>query len=80
MFQVIQIAGAFAILAAFGLSQFRIRPNDSYEYLVLNLVGGALLLVSAVAEEQWGFILLEAAWIAISAWGLSGKRKSAVSV
>ena len=53
MFQVIQIAGAFAILAAFGLSQFRIRPNDSYEYLTLNLVGGALLLVSAIAEVQW---------------------------
>ena len=50
MFQAIQIVGAFAILAAFGLSQFRIRPTDSYEYLGLNLVGGVLLFVSAIAE------------------------------
>ena len=80
MFQVIQIAGAFAILAAFGLSQFRIRPNDSYEYLTLNLVGGALLLVSAIAEVQWGFILLEGAWIGISIWGLNKKLRGAVAV
>ena len=73
MFQVIQIAGAFAILAAFAISQFRLRRSDSYEYLGLNLVGGLLLLVSAVAEVQWGFILLEAAWIGISVWGLSRK-------
>ena len=73
MFQVIQIAGAFAILAAFAISQFRLRRSDSYEYLGLNLVGGFLLLVSAVAEVQWGFILLEAAWIGISVWGLSRK-------
>ena len=74
MFQVIQIAGAFAILAAFAISQFRLRrSDDSYEYLGLNLVGGFLLLVSAVAEVQWGFILLEAAWIGISVWGLSRK-------
>ena len=75
MFQAAQIVGAIAILAAFGLTQFRLRRNDSYEYLGLNLVGGALLLVSAVVEEQWGFILLETAWIAIAAWGLSGRLR-----
>ncbi len=80
MFQAVQIVGAFAILAAFGLTQFRLRRNDSYEYLLLNLVGGALLLVSAIVEEQWGFIILEAAWIAIAAWGLSGRVRGVVAV
>ncbi len=75
MFQAAQIVGAIAILAAFGLTQFRLRRNDSYEYLGLNLVGGALLLVSAVVEEQWGFILLETAWIGIAAWGLTGRLR-----
>jgi hypothetical protein len=79
MFQVIQIAGAVAILAAFAVLQFRLRRSDSYEYLGLNLVGGSLLLVSAVAEVQWGFILLEVAWIGVSMWGLSRKVTGAAA-
>lgn len=79
MFQAIQIAGAFAILAAFAGAQFRLQRTDAYPYILLNLVGGALLLISAVAEQQWGFIVLEVAWTAVSAWSLSRKLLGAQS-
>jgi hypothetical protein len=70
MDQVVQIAGAMLILFAFGAVQFeRMRP-DSRLYLALNLVGSAILAVVALIASQWGFVLLEAVWAAVSGWGL----------
>lgn len=70
MDQVVQIVGALLILAAFTAVQVeRMRP-DSRVYLVLNLVGSAILAVLALAGSQWGFLLLEGVWAIVSAWGL----------
>jgi hypothetical protein len=70
MDQVVQVVGALLILVAFGAVQFeRMRP-DSRLYLTLNLLGSAILAVLAVAAAQWGFVLLEAVWAIVSAWGL----------
>ena len=70
MDQLIQIVGALLILAAFAAVQFdRMRP-DSRLYLALNLLGSVILAVLAVAASQWGFVLLEAVWAIVSAWGL----------
>lgn len=71
MDQLIQIIGALLILAAFAAVQFeRMRP-DSRLYLALNLLGSAILAVLAVSASQWGFVLLESVWAAVSAWGLA---------
>lgn len=72
MNQAIQIAGAMLILVAFGAVQLERMRTDSRAYLALNLVGSAILAVVAVAASQWGFVLLEAVWGAVSAWGLLG--------
>ena len=70
MDQVVQVVGALLILVAFGAVQFeRMRP-DSRVYLVLNLVGSAILAVLALVGSQWGFLLLESVWAAVSAWSL----------
>ena len=73
MGQVVQVAGAILILIAFSLSQFRIWDQDAYPYLVLNLAGAAILGVDAFIEEQWGFVLLETVWAAVSLWALGAK-------
>jgi hypothetical protein len=36
----------------------------------LNLIGGLLTFVAAVAAKQYGFILLEGTWTIASAYGL----------
>jgi hypothetical protein len=71
MDQVIQIVGALLILTAFAAVQFeRMEPN-SRAYLVLNLVGSAILAVLAFISSQWGFVLLETVWAIVSAWSLA---------
>ena len=70
MADVLQLIGALAILAAFiGVQLRRISPT-SYPSLILNLAGSALLAVLALQGRDWGFLLLEAVWAIVSAWGL----------
>jgi hypothetical protein len=68
--QAIQIVGALLILAAFGASQAGRLDQRSVSYLVLNLVGSAILAALAAVESQYGFLLLEGAWALISARSL----------
>ncbi|WP_169981842.1 MULTISPECIES: hypothetical protein [unclassified Microbispora] len=70
MDQVLQIAGAVLILGAFLLSQMNVLDNSSKIYLVLNLVGSAVLAWLAYADDDWGFLLLEGVWAVVSAVSL----------
>ncbi len=70
MEQAIQVVGALMILAGFTAAQIGRMRVDSRAYLILNLVGSAILAYLAVIEEQWGFVLLEAVWTIVSAWSL----------
>jgi hypothetical protein len=69
--QVVQILGALLILSGFVAAQFRMLDPQSFWYLVVNLVGSAVLTVDAWREAQWGFFLLELVWALVSAWGLT---------
>lgn len=76
MDQLLQVAGALLILAAFVLAQFnRLDPRAS-AYLWLNALGSGILAWLALDGRQWGFLLLEAVWALVSLWGLAAKARA----
>lgn len=67
---VLQLIGALMVLGGFALLQFRVLGQYSYPYLLLNIVGSALLALLAAQGYQWGFLLLEGGWALVALWGL----------
>jgi hypothetical protein len=78
---LIEVTGAILILVAFALAQFRGLDRHGVSYLVLNLVGAALLAGSAAIHGQWGFLLLQSVWGLVALWDLLGlvRRGGALS-
>ena len=71
MEQVVEVGGALFILSAFVLAQVGRLTTTSLAYLVLNLVGSAILAVVAAVDGDTGFLLLEGVWAAVSAFALT---------
>jgi hypothetical protein len=69
----IQFLGAVLILLPFALLQFGRMSRSGYGYLLSNLAGAVALTVVAYLERQWGFVILQAVWAVVSAWGLGQK-------
>ncbi len=65
-----QLIGSALVLVAFVANQAGRLTPVSRLYLALNLIGSLALAASAIAEAQWGFLVLEAAWSAASVLGL----------
>lgn len=64
--QTMSLVGAGLILLAYVANQRGwLAPRDR-GYNLMNLAGSLLLLWVALADWRWGFIVLEAAWAAIS--------------
>ena len=66
MSQLVQIVGSLLVLVGFALAQRGVLDQKSRRYLVVNLVGSALLAGDAIVEAQWGFLLLEGVWALVS--------------
>lgn len=63
MDQLPQLIGAALLLIGYGLSQTGRINQSSLAYNLFNLFGALLLFIDAVRAWQWGFIILEAAWV-----------------
>jgi hypothetical protein len=68
--QVVQLAGSLLILVPFVLTQLGRLAPTARTYILCNLVGSTVLAVQAAQGRQWGFLLLESVWAAVSAYGL----------
>ena len=75
MIQIISLAGAMLILAAFALQQLGRWQSDEARYLWCNLLGSLTLTAIAWLERQWGFLLMEGVWALVSAWSLLKRRR-----
>ncbi len=70
MGQIGQIVGSILVLIAFAAAQRGNLDQKSRPYLLLNIVGSAVLAVDALIERQWGFVLLEGVWGVVTAIAL----------
>lgn len=68
--QMLSVAGALMVLAAYALIQSGVWRELDRGYLALNIAGSLLLGIVAIAERQAGFILLEFSWAAIAMIGV----------
>ena len=70
---VVGLVGLVSILAAYFLLQTNRLTSDSYPYLILNLAGASMVLISLLFEFNLPAFLLEAAWVLISLYGVASR-------
>jgi hypothetical protein len=70
---IIGSIGVSLLLLAFFLNLFKSLRSESYQYLMLNLVGGALACYSSYLINFAPFVLLEGTWAAVAAVGVVRK-------
>jgi hypothetical protein len=71
---VAQIIGAALNMGAFALLHLEIAPSSAFRYLLPNLAGSIILVASAYIDRQWGFLLLEAAWVVVLVHAIVARR------
>lgn len=76
LIQLISLAGAMTILAAFTLQQWGRLKADDAAYLWANTLGAGVLTAVAWIESQWGFLLMESVWTLVSAHGLVKRARA----
>ena len=74
MEQVISVVGALLILIAYAGNQAGWLDRQHPAYGWMNLVGSVILTVVAFRAQQWGFVLLESVWAAVSVPPLLRRR------
>jgi hypothetical protein len=77
MLVILQIVGALLILAPFVAQQFGRLDTDAPAYLWPNLIGSGALAALAAVSGQWGFLLLEGVWAAVTIRSILRRSKSA---
>lgn len=65
--------GVISFLAAFFLLQKGRMKHDDMAYLLMNLAGAVLLMISLLIHWNLSAFLLEAAWACISMYGIYKK-------
>ena len=76
LIQLVSLAGALTILAAFTLQQWGRWKADDVAYLWANAVGAGVLTAVAWEESQWGFLLMESVWTVVSVQGLIRRTRT----
>lgn len=67
--------GVGLILLAYFLNMFSLIKKDGTLYFIINILGAGIACLAAVLIDFMPFILLEAAWVLVSAVGLIKSTK-----
>lgn len=73
----VQLLGAVLNMGAFALLHFEIASSSAMKYLIPNFLGSVVLVATVWVERQWGFLLLEVAWIVVMSHAIVTRRSAA---
>jgi len=62
--------GMFMVLAAFAAETRGVLSSRSFNYLILMVIGEALLTVRAYVTNEWPFAVLGGIWAAFAAYSI----------
>lgn len=62
--------GVLSILLAYALLSFDVLASDQAAYHILNLVGGAGIVIDAVADKNYQPAVLNLIWAAIAVYAI----------
>ncbi|MGC8873750.1 MAG: CBU_0592 family membrane protein [Chloroflexia bacterium] len=68
-------AGVVALLTAYGLVSARRLEGDSVAYQLLNLAGGALVLLNSFHYRAFPSVAVNVVWIGIAFYTLVSRRR-----
>ena len=77
LLQLVQLVGALSVLSAFLAAQAGLTGTRSAAYLASNLVGSVVLAVVAAVGRDYGFLVLEGVWAAVSGAGVLSVLRAA---
>jgi hypothetical protein len=64
--EAVGVAGAIAVLLAYGLNTYKKIKSDDVSFLALNLIGGLLLIFYSLAKQAWANMVINAVWMIIA--------------
>jgi predicted membrane protein len=67
--------GAAALVTAYWLVSTRKTTGDSTRYQVLNLIGGALVLINSLYYGAYPSVAVNGLWVAIGASALAARSR-----
>lgn len=76
IFNILAIIGSFMVLYAYLMNLQKKWASDSYQYLSINAIASAFLVISLLKYLNIGSLLLECIWLAISLYGMLQRYQS----
>jgi uncharacterized membrane protein len=68
--QILSMIGSVIVLIPYAALGLRKMDSTSFIYSFLNFLGSGILLFVALYIMQYGFIVLEVVWTAVSIYGM----------
>ena len=68
--QILSMIGSITVLIPYALLGLRKMQSTSFTYSFMNFLGSVILMYVAIDIMQYGFIVLEVVWTAVSLYGM----------
>ena len=65
-YDILGWVGSILVLIAFGLNSYEKLKADSWSYILLNLIGGVLLIIYSTYKGAYANTFINVAWVVVA--------------